>query len=247
MDFSFYIEVYAKLLRGVPLLLELVALSVSMGAVIALALALLAGSGVRPLAWLTRAYVFVFRGTPLLVQIYCIYYGLAQFAVIRESFAWPFLREPYWCAILALTLNTAAYGSEIIRGGLQAVPHGQIEAARACGMSGVLLFRRIIFPIALRHALPVYGNEIILMVKATALASIVTLMEVTGIAYSLISETYRAIEILTCAGTIYLAINFLLTRMLAYAEYRLSGHRRSVLDIASRTQALPALPADATR
>jgi octopine/nopaline transport system permease protein len=134
------------------------------------------------------------------------------------------LREPYWCTILALTLNTAAYGAEIVRGGLQAVPHGQIEAARAAGMSGALLFRRIIFPIGLRQALPVYGNEVILMVKATSLASIVTLMEVTGIAYALASETYRHVEILACAGAIYLSINFLLTRGLDLLERRLSAH-----------------------
>lgn len=226
MDLSFYLDTLVKLLAGVPLLLQLTFISVSVGALLGVMLALMMRSGLAPLIWVSRGYVFVFRGTPLLVQLFCIYYGLAQFSVICGSFLWPFLREPFWCTILALTLNTAAYGAEIVRGGLQAVPHGQIEAARAAGMSGPLLFRRIIFPIALRQALPVYGNEVILMVKATSLASIVTLMEVTGIAYALASETYRHVEILACAGLIYLAINFLLTRGVALLEYRLSAHMR---------------------
>jgi octopine/nopaline transport system permease protein len=128
--------------------------------------------------------------------------------------------------MLALMLNTAAYGSEIIRGGLQSVPAGQIEAARAAGMGRLLLFRRIVFPIALRQALPAYGNEIILMVKATSLASIITLMEVSGIAHKLISETFRAIEIFIAAAAIYLAINFAITRGIHALEHWLSPHLR---------------------
>ena len=169
----------------------------------------------------------VFRGTPLLVQIFIIYYGLGQFRpLLQEIGLWWLFREPYWCAILALSLNTAAYGSEILRGGLQSVPKGQIEAAQAAGMSPLLLLRRIIVPVALRQALPAYGNEIILMIKGTSLASIVTLMEVTGIAYGIISQTYRAIEVFACAGAIYLVLNFLITRALGWIEYRLSAHLR---------------------
>src|SRR5262249_31444458 len=155
-------------------------------------------SGIWVLDWSARAYVFVFRGSPLLVQMFLIYYGLGQFEAVRESIFWTFLRQPFWCALLALTLNTAAYGSEIIRGGLQSGPKGQIDAATACGMSRSLAFRRIIFPLAVRQALPAYGNEFISMIKATALASIITMMEITGIAYKLISETYRGVEILIC-------------------------------------------------
>jgi octopine/nopaline transport system permease protein len=200
---------------------------VALGAVVALALALMRMSGVPPLDWFARSYVFVFRGTPLLVQIFLIYYGLGQFRPTLQAWGlWVFFREPYWCALLALTLNTAAYASEIIRGGLQAVPYNQVEAARACGMSGFLLFRRIVFPIAVRQALPAYGNEIILMVKATSLASIVTMMEVTGIAHKLISQTFRAVEIFIVAGAIYLVLNFLVTRVIAALEYWLSPHLR---------------------
>jgi octopine/nopaline transport system permease protein len=160
------------------------------------------------------------------VQIFIIYYGLSQFPVIRYSFLWPILREPYWCAIIALTLNNAAYASEIIRGGLLSVPSGQIEAAKACGMSRFTCFRRVVMPLAIRQALPGYGNEMISMVKATSLASIITLMEVTGIAAKLIAESYRAIEVFVIAGAIYLAINFVLTRVLMFAEYKLTPYLR---------------------
>jgi octopine/nopaline transport system permease protein len=227
MDFAFMAETFWSLLRGAPLTLNLAATSVALGAAFAMLLALMRMSGIAPLDFIARAYIFVFRGTPLLVQIFLIYYGLGQFRpTLQEWGLWTFFREPYWCAVLALTLNTGAYAAEIIRGGLQAVPANQVEAARACGMSGFLLFRRIIFPIAVRQALPAYGNEIILMVKATSLASIITLMEITGIAYKLISQTFRAVEIFIVAGAIYLALNFLVTRAIQAIEWWLSPHLR---------------------
>jgi len=225
MDVRFLIDTMESLLGGVPLTLELSVLSISAGIVIAVAFALLRASS-RLGAVFVRAYVYMLRGTPLLLQIFLIYYGLAQFELVRESPLWPFLREPFWCALLALTLNTAAYGSEIVRGGLQSVPQGAIDAARVAGMSRLLLYRRIVLPLALRQALPAYGNEMIAMVKSTSLASIVTLMEISGIAYAIISETYRAFETFLCAGAIYLAINFLLTRGVAWAERRLNPHLR---------------------
>jgi octopine/nopaline transport system permease protein len=227
IDPAFLWSTLISLLAGVPLTLKLASGSVALGAVLALPLAALRMSHIAVLDWLARAYVFVFRGTPLLVQIFLIYYGLGQFRpALQELGLWTFVREPYWCALAALTLNTAAYSSEVMRGGLLAVPHGQIEAARACGMSGLLLFRRIVFPIALRQALPAYGNEVILMVKATSLASTITLMEVTGIAHKLIAETYRAVEIFICAGAIYLVLNFAVARVVQTLEHRLSPHWR---------------------
>jgi octopine/nopaline transport system permease protein len=225
MDPRFLLDTMTRLLAGVPLTIELSATSIATGAVIAVLFAILRVSS-TPGAWFVRSYVYMLRGTPLLLQIFLIYYGLGQFAFVREGVLWPFLREPYWCAALALTLNTAAYGSEIVRGGLQAVPHGAIDAARVSGMSGLLLYRRIILPLAVRQALPAYGNEIIAMVKSTSLASIVTLMEVSGIAYAIISETYRALETFLCAGTIYLVLNFLITRGIALVELRLNPHLR---------------------
>ena len=227
MDVQFLGDTFAALISGIPLTLQLAFYSIAAGAVLAVLLALMRLSDVPAFDGIARAYVFVFRGTPLLVQIFLIYYGLGQFPAIRESFAWPFLRQPYWCALLALTLNTAAYSSEIVRGGILSVPFGQIEAARACGMSRRLIFRRITVPQGLRVALPAYGNEIILMTRSTALASVITLMEVTGIASKIIAETFRAVEVFSCAGAIYLAINFAISRLVALLERRLSPQLRA--------------------
>ena len=233
MDFDFLKETVLLLLSGVPLLLQLSFFSIAAGALFAVLLALMRLSGNPVLDYAARSYVFVFRGTPLLVQIFLIYYGLGQFPEIRQSFLWPFLREPYWCALLALTLNTAAYSSEIIRGGILSVPFGQIEAARACGMSRGLIFRRIIVPQGLIVALPAYGNEIILMTRSTALASTITLMEVTGIASKLISETFRAVEVFICAGAIYLILNFAISRAIALLERRLSPQFQAPAPVAA--------------
>jgi len=226
VDFDFLGQTMLLLLAGVPLLLQLAFFSIAAGAVFAVLLALMRLSGNPVLDYAARSYVFVFRGTPLLVQIFLIYYGLGQFLEIRQSFVWPFLRQPYWCALLALTLNTAAYSSEIIRGGILSVPFGQIEAGRACGMSRSLIFRRITVPQGLRVALPAYGNEIILMTRSTALASVITLMEVTGIASKIISETFRAVEVFICAGALYLILNFAISRAIALLERRLSPQTR---------------------
>jgi octopine/nopaline transport system permease protein len=225
-DLGFLADTMGKLLSGLPLTLELAFLSVCLGAALALLLTLLRASS-RVAEWIVSGYVFVFRGSPLLVQLFLIYYGLGQFPAVRHSVLWPFLRQPFWCAILSLSLNTAAYGSEILRGGLRAVPAGAIEAARVCGMSGPLLYRRIILPLAIRQALPAYGSEVIIMVKSTSLASIITLMEVTGIAQAIISTTYRAFEVFGCAGAIYLLLNFLISRGVFLVERRLGAGLRA--------------------
>jgi len=215
-----------KILSGSRLTVLLVTLSISMGFVFAVLAALLRRSQKSVLVVPIKAFVFVMRGTPLLVQIFLIYYGVGQFEIIRESVLWTVLKSPFWCAIIALTLNTTAYGSEIIRGGLESVQFGEVEAARALGMSGFLLFRRIIFPIAIRQALPAYGNEVILMVKATSLASTITIMEMTGIANTIMAENYRPMEAFIVAGSFYLILNFIMTRLIQLIEWRLSGHLR---------------------
>jgi octopine/nopaline transport system permease protein len=224
MDWPFLLDTTRQLLTGVPLALQLAALSLVAGMALAVGVYAATVSGFAPLRWIAMAHVDLFRGTPLLVQIFFIYYGLGQIPAVRDSALWPFLREPYWCAVLALALNTSAYTAEIIRGALAAVPPGEVEAARACGMSGVLLRRRIVWPIALRHGLPVYGSEAIMMVKATSLTSIITLTEVTGIAHKLISSTYRVVEIFVAAGAIYLGMTFALTLVVSLTERRLSAH-----------------------
>lgn len=224
MDWPFLTDVLRQLLSGLPLTLQLAAASLSIGFVLAVLVAAAAGCRIAPLRWMAGSYVELFRGTPLLVQIFFIYYGLGQIGVIRHSFFWPLLREPYWCAVLALALNTSAYTAEIIRGAIEAVPAGEIEAGKACGMSGLRLRRRIVWPIALRQGLPVYASEAILMIKATSLASIITLTELTGIAHNLIASTYRVMEVFIVTGSIYLALTFCLTAAFSVMERRLQAH-----------------------
>lgn len=222
MDWPFLLDVSRQLMSGVPLTLQLALLSVVIGFLLAVLVASAASSSLRPLQWIAQTHIELFRGTPLLVQIFLIYYGLGQIESLRQSILWSILREPYWCAVLALALNTSAYTAEIIRGAIQAVPEREVEAARSVGMSGLLLRRRIIWPIALRQGLPVYGSEVILMIKATALASVITLNEVTGVAHKLISSTYRIFEIFIVSGAIYLALTFLLNLAFAFVERRLN-------------------------
>jgi octopine/nopaline transport system permease protein len=220
MDIPFLSSMFQSILTGLPLTLNLWLLSLLGGGCLALLLNLMRQNWIG--AAIARAYVFVFRGTPLLIQIFMIYYGLAGFGIIRQSFLWPFLREPYWCGLLALILNDAAYTSEILRGGLRAVPKGAVEAGRMSGMSRTAILRRITLPLAFRQALPAYSNEVISMLKSTALVSTITLMDMTGIARAAISETWRAVEILLCAAVIYLVISMLVTRLAAWTETRLS-------------------------
>ena len=226
MNFELMIETFPKLLSGLNLTIQLVIISLFIGFCLAIGLALLRLSNNTFLSFFAKTYVFYFRGTPLLVQIFLIYYGIAQFEIIRETFVWSFFKEAYWCGILALTLNTCAYSSEIIRGGIQSVAFGQIESAKSVGMSRFLLYRRIILPIAFRQALPAYGNEIILMVKATSLVSTITLMEVTGIARLIIAKTFSPVEIFIVAGLIYLTINFIVTRLVNFCEIKLTPYLR---------------------
>ena len=226
MNFELMIESFPKLLSGLNLTIQLVTISLFLGFCLAVGLALLRLSNNTFLSFFAKTYIFYFRGTPLLVQIFLIYYGIAQFEIIRESFVWSFFKDAYWCGILALTLNTCAYSSEIIRGGIQSVSFGQIESAKSVGMSRFLLYRRIIFPIAFRQALPAYGNEIILMVKATSLVSTITIMDITGIARLVIAKTWSPIEIFIMAGLIYLTINFIVTRLVSFYEYKLTPYLR---------------------
>tara|TARA_Y100000590_G_scaffold417777_1_gene517852 strand:- start:820 stop:1485 length:666 start_codon:yes stop_codon:yes gene_type:complete len=211
-----------KLIKGIPLTLEVVIISTIFGFFLAILVALMRISKLGYLSNIAYYFVYAVRGTPLLLQIFFIYYGLAQFSFIQESFLWVVLKDPFWCAIIALTLNTTAYSSEIIRGGIQSVSKGYLEAASAVGMGRFLSFRIIMLPLAIRQALPAYGNELILMVKASSLISTVTLMEITGIARKIISQTFAPIEIFLVAGSIYLLINFIITRGIKMAEKKLS-------------------------
>ena len=222
MRFELMYESFFKILKGVPLTLEVVFLSTIFGLVLAVGVALMRVSKNKFFSNPAYYFIYTIRGTPLLLQLFFIYYGLAQFTFIRESFLWYVLESPLFCGILTLNLSTAAYSAEIIRGGMQSVSSGYIEAGSSMGMSKMLRLRKIILPITIRHALPAYGNELILMVKATSLISIVTLMEITGIARTIISKTYAPVEIFIVAGSIYLFINFVITRFIKYAEHKVN-------------------------
>ena len=209
-----------QLLAGAWLTVQLVALAMVTGTALAFALACMRTSRHGWLRAPASGYVFFFRGTPLLVQIFLVYYGLAQFAAVRDSFLWPMLREPYWCAVLAFALNTAAYTAEIIRGGMQSVPRGEREAARSLGLSRWQELRLIILPQAVRQALPAYGNEVILMLKGSALASTITLLDLTGVARTLIARTYLAVELFALTGLIYLLLTLIIVRGVRLLERR---------------------------
>jgi len=228
MDFELIAEAFPKLIAAVDETLLLAGASVSIGFFVAIPIAIMRLSKSRSLSAFAYGYVYIFRSTPLLVQIFLIYYGSGQFRSLLDQIGlWILLRESWFCAIFALMLNTAAYTSEIIRGGIQSVPWGQLEAARAVGMSGPLLFRRIVFPVAMRQALPAYGNELMLMVKATSLASTITIIELTGMAKKIIAATYRPVEVFLIAGSIYLFINFIISRGIMMTENRLNPHLRT--------------------
>jgi octopine/nopaline transport system permease protein len=213
------------LLQGLATTLFLVAVAVPLGFLMGLGLALMRRGNNRFAAGFARNYSLVFRGTPLLVQLFLIYFGLGQVQFLKQSeFVWWFLSDGARCAILALALNTAAYTSEILLGGLRSIPAGLIEAADAAGMSHWLRFRRIDFPLAIRQALPAYGNEVILVIKGTSLASTVTVMEITGYAKRLMSQTYAIIEVFAFAGMLYLLLNVLMIIIFRLVEHRLMRH-----------------------
>lgn len=212
MNWEVIIKYLPRLLEGAALTIELVAIAVIAGLILALPIGIARTSKHWYVRALPYGYIFFFRGTPLLVQLFLVYYGLAQFDIVRQGPLWPYLRDAYWCTIITMTMHTAAYIAEILRGAIQAVPPGEIEAARALGMSRTQAMLHIILPRAARIGLPAYSNEVILMLKASALACTVTLLELTGTAKSLNAKTYEDIEFYFAAGMIYLAISFILVQ-----------------------------------
>jgi len=197
---------------------------------IAVPLAILRNYGNSFVQYPIRAFVYFFRGTPLLVQMFLIYYGFGQFDLIKESFLWPFFREAYFCALFAFTLNTAAYTTEILRGSIKATPHGEIEAAMAAGMSRFLMVKRIILPSAFRRALPAYSNEIIFMLHGSSLASVITIVDITGAARIINSRFYSPYEAFLTAAAFYMAITFLIVFLIKKLEVRWFAHLQPQVD-----------------
>ncbi|WP_448951204.1 ABC transporter permease [Labrys neptuniae] len=229
MNFDLMLESLPALLKGTAITLQLLAASLACGMLIAVPVAILRVNGNAAVRLILHCYIYFFRGTPLLVQIFLVYYGLAQFDVVRDSALWPYLRQAWVCAILTFSLNTAAYTAYILRGAIQAVPAGEVEAARACGMSTALAYRSIILPHAFRLALPAYGNEVVSMLKSTSLASTITVMELTGVANTIVARTFAPYELFITAALLYLAITYVLTSALRALEHRLSRHRRPLV------------------
>ena len=222
MDFELMIGSFPKLLSATVITLKLLSLSLFFGLFIGLLFAILRMNKNPIINKFAYCYSYFFRGTPLLVQIFIIYFGLGQIEYLRSTILWVILKEPYWCAIIAFALNTGAYTSEILRSAFQTIKPGFIEAGKSLGISNKIIFYKIQIPIAIRQSLPAYGNEIILMLKGTSLASTVTLMDLTGVAKYIISTTFKPIEVFIVAGSIYLLMTFLVHTTIKYLERKFS-------------------------
>jgi arginine/ornithine transport system permease protein len=230
IDFSFIMEHFPmffgagedtpifSLQDGLLITLKLLVVSLWVGFMMALPIAWLSVQQSKILSWPAHAWMYLIRGTPMLVQLFIIYYGLSQFDWLRKSFAWNYLQDAYTCAWIALAFNTSAYTAEIIAGQLKESHTGELEAAQALGMSSWQSMIHILIPAALRRALPAYSNEVIMMLHGTALASTVTLADLTGVARTLYSETYVAFEPFLMVASIYLVLSLLFVLLFRSAE-----------------------------
>jgi octopine/nopaline transport system permease protein len=212
------ISSFPKLLNATLITLKLLSVSLILGLFIGLGFAILRMNNNKLINKFAYGYSYIFRGTPLLVQIFIIYFGLGQIEYLRTTFLWVVLKEPYWCAIIAFSLNTGAYTSEILRSAFQTIKPGYLEAGRSLGIPSKIIFTKIQIPIAIKQSLPAYGNEIILMLKGTSLASTVTLMDLTGVAKYIISTTFKPVEVFIVAGGIYLFMTFIIHNVIKYLE-----------------------------
>ena len=222
MDFDLMITSLPKLLSAAVITLKLLSASLIIGLFIGFLFAVLRLNKNSFINKFAYGYSYLFRGTPLLVQIFIIYYGLGQIEWLRSTFLWVILKEPYWCAIIAFALNTGAYTSEILRSAFQTIKPGIIEAGKSLGISSKVILYKIQIPVAIRQSLPAYGNEIILMMKGTSLASTVTLMDITGVAKHIVSTTYKPLEVFLLAGGIYLFMTFIIHNLIKYLEKKYS-------------------------
>jgi len=222
MDFDLMITSLPKLLSAAVITLKLLSASLIIGLLIGFLFAVLRLNKNPFINKFAYGYSYLFRGTPLLVQIFIIYYGLGQIEWLRSTFLWVILKEPYWCAIIAFALNTGAYTSEILRSAFQTIKPGIIEAGKSLGISSKIILYKIQIPVAIRQSLPAYGNEIILMMKGTSLASTVTLMDITGVAKHIVSTTYKPLEVFLLAGAIYLFMTFIIHNLIKYLEKKYS-------------------------
>jgi His/Glu/Gln/Arg/opine family amino acid ABC transporter permease subunit len=215
--------------RALTVTLSLMLSGLLCGLALALPIGILSVEGPKPIRFFTNVHMTFFRGTPLLVQVFLIYFGLGQTDLVRHTFLWKVFKEPFFCAVLALAINTSAYTANIIRGAILSVPKGEIEAGQAFGLSTFKLYRLIILPFAFRLFLPAYSSEIIIIMKATSLASTITLLDLTGLARNIMSKTFRPFEAFIITALFYVTMAFILTRILGFLERRSSSKNRKSL------------------
>ncbi len=223
MKFELVFRHWDLFLSGVWVTVHLTALALMIGMMIAIPASLSLARRTR-FSPLVRGYVYVFRGTPLLVQTYLIYYGLSQFEAVRESFAWPVLREAWWCALIAFSLNSGAYTTEILRGAIKTTPKGEIEGAMAVGLSARQVTWLVLLPSAMRRALPQYGNEVVFMLHGTVVASVITIQDVLGVGRTVNAKYYIPYEGILTAAALYMAITFALVWVFRQVERRYLRH-----------------------
>ncbi|MGD8990097.1 MAG: ABC transporter permease [Desulfobacterales bacterium] len=219
MDVQVIIDNLPLYLQGLRTTIVLVFASLVLGLLLAIPIALLASSKSKWINALPKAYIYFFRGTPLLVQMFMIYHGMGQFEAVRESFLWVIFQEAWACALVAFALNTAGYTGEILRGTIQQTPYGEIEAAKSVGMSNAQIYRRIILPSTFRRALPAYGNEVIFMLHGSSLAGLITIVDLFGAAKIVNARNFVPFESFIAAGIFYLAITFMIVWGFKKAEY----------------------------
>ncbi len=224
LDFVLILKNWDIFLEGLINTLVLFLLSLVAGGVLSIPIAIVRAYRVPVLSALSYGYIYLFRGTPLLVQTYLVYYGLGQFDYVRESFLWPFLREPWWCVLLTFTLCTAAYTAEIIRGAIESVPKGEVEAAISIGFSTGRAIRRIVLPSAIRRAIPAYSNEVIFLLHGSVVASTVTIIDILGAGQLLNSRYYTAFEGIIGAAVLYMILVFIISKAFKFWESRWLRH-----------------------
>ena len=225
IDFILIGQNLDRFIYGAFVTLELTILALILGGLISVPMAIARANKKNLFNGPVWVFTYFFRGTPLLVQTYLIYYGLGQFEWIRESVLWkPILSQAWWCALIAFTLNTAAYTTELLRGAIETTDKGEVEAAKACGLSGRMRMRRIILPSAFRRALPAYSNEVIFMLHGSVVASTITIQDLLGVGRWLNGRYYLAYEGFITAAVFYFILVLLIARGFRYWEKHWLAH-----------------------
>ncbi|MBY0380149.1 MAG: ABC transporter permease subunit [Burkholderiales bacterium] len=218
MDFNLLLSQVPQLISGISMTLGLMFFALVMGLLLALILTIISYSRIRIISMIIYLYTFIIRGSPLLVQIFIIYYGSGQFDFIENSFLWDILKHPFWCAVIALSINSSAYCVVLFRGTINSIPKGEFEACKALGMSRIQMITRVIAGRFIRRVLPAYSNEVVIVLKSTSLASTITIMDLMGVTHEFISDTYATIPYLLIAGICYLLINMIIIRLFRVLE-----------------------------